>query len=136
VLIDTTVGDDRKRYGELVCFINPTIIWRSRETQEGREGCFSAGPVWGLVRRPVAVKVHAYSYEGEEFTVILEGMSARIACHEIDHLEGIRFPDRIRSNRKRHWVHTEELSDYVKQITHWQHICTSEQWDLLKQEGI
>jgi len=136
MLVDTTVDQDRKKYGELVCFINPTIVWRSRETEEGREGCFSAGPVWGLVRRPVAIKVQAYTPEGVEFTTILEDMSARIASHEIDHLAGIRFPERIRLDRKRHWVHTEELSVYVKEINHWKRTCTQKQWEQLKLHGL
>lgn len=136
ILVDTSVDQERKKYGELVCFINPTIMWRSRETEEGREGCFSAGPVWGLVRRPMAIKIQAYTPLGKEFTVILEGMSARIASHEVDHLDGIRFPDRIRSDRKRHWVHTEELPQYVKQIAHWHRQCPKEQWVTIKSSGI
>jgi len=47
VLIDTKVGPDRKNYHKLECFINPEILWRSRETEEGREGCFSAGAAIG-----------------------------------------------------------------------------------------
>lgn len=45
IMVDTAATPDRKNGGKLECFINPEIIWRSRETAEGREGCFSAGPV-------------------------------------------------------------------------------------------
>lgn len=128
VLIDTTVDETRKRYGKLVCFINPVIVWRTRETIEGREGCFSTGPVWGLVRRPLAVKIRSYDQMGRLVEQILEGFSARIACHEIDHLDGIRFPDRITNDKKRHWVYTEELLDYPEQITQWPRHCTQAQW--------
>jgi peptide deformylase len=136
ILVDTTVDESRKKYGELKCFINPVILWRSREMVEGREGCFSAGPVWGLVRRPIAIKIAACGVDGKQFTTILEGMGARIACHEIDHLEGIRFPDRIRSDRKRHWVHTDELPGYAKQIIHWKRVCTRERWEKIKSSGL
>lgn len=132
ILIDTKVDESRRHYGRLECIINPEIVWRSRETGEGREGCFSAGPVWGLVRRPVAVKIRGYDTSGEETTRILEGFSARVACHEIDHLDGIRFPERVTSDKKRHWVHTEELLDYPDQMHHWRRICTLERWEAFK----
>lgn len=132
VVIDTTIGPARKHPGKLECFINPEIIWRSRETEEDREGCFSAGPVWGLVRRPVAVKIRALNQEGAPIERIFEGFTARIAQHEIDHLDGIRFPDRIKSDRKRHWVHTEELAIYPKLIKQWPRVCSKERWERLK----
>jgi peptide deformylase len=64
IVVDTQITPARKKPGKLEVFINPEIIWRSRETEEAREGCFSAGPVWGLVRRPVAVKLRALTPEG------------------------------------------------------------------------
>ncbi|MGH7158210.1 MAG: peptide deformylase [Candidatus Saccharimonadales bacterium] len=132
VVFDTKIGTDRKKPGKLECFINPEIIWRSRETEEGREGCFSAGSVWGLVRRPVAVKIKAFITEGTRATRIFEGFQARIAQHEIDHLNGIRFPDRIKSDKKRHWVHAEKLSNYPIYISQWPRHCSYEQWLRLK----
>jgi len=129
---DIDIDLERKRPGRLVCFINPEIIWRSRETHEAREGCFSAGPVWGLVRRPVAIKVRAYSPDGELFEEVFEDFTARIIQHECDHLEGIRFPDRIRTDKKRHWVHTEEIAAYPENIHKWHRICTRERWEAFK----
>ncbi len=131
VLIDTKVREDRKQYSKLECFINPVIVWRSRETAEGREGCFSAGPVWGLVRRPLAMKIKAYDKHGHEVERIFEGFTARIAAHEIDHLEGIRFPERITLERKRHWVHTEELPSYPELIHSWPRTCSLARWHQL-----
>jgi peptide deformylase len=135
ILIDTKVSEDRQRYGKLECFINPVIVWRSRETTEEREGCFSTGPVWGLVRRPLAVKIQGYNSAGRKAQKVLEDFSARIACHEIDHLDGIRFPERIISDKKRHWVHTEELLDYPDQTRHWKRLCTMERWEDFKRAG-
>jgi peptide deformylase len=133
IVVDTQVTRDRKHNGKLECFINPEIIWRSRETEEGREGCFSAGPVWGLVRRPIAVKICATTPDGMRIERIFENFTARIIQHEIDHLDGIRFPDRINSDRKRHWVHSEELATYPAYITHWPRHCTLERWQAFKQ---
>ncbi|HSX32160.1 MAG TPA: peptide deformylase [Candidatus Saccharimonadales bacterium] len=136
IVIDTKIDQERKKPGKLECFINPEIIWRSRETEEGREGCFSAGPVWGLVRRPIAVKIRAYAPDGKQVEHIFEGFTARIVQHEIDHLHGIRFPERITSDRKRHWVHTDELKEYPKAMHHWHRICTRARWEAFKQGKI
>jgi peptide deformylase len=132
IAVDTKITPDRKKPGKLECFVNPEIIWRSRETEEAREGCFSAGPVWGLVRRPVAVKIRALTPEGRHTERIFEGFTARIIQHECDHLDGFRFADRIKSDKKRHWVHTEELQEYPKHITHWQRLCTRQRWEAFK----
>jgi peptide deformylase len=132
ILVDTKVKPSRRYFHKLECFINPEIVWRSRETEEGREGCFSTGPVCGLVRRPIAVKVRALTPEGKQTERIFEGFTARIMQHEIDHLDGIRFPDRITSDRKRHWVHAEELDDYPKRVTHWPRLCTLARWEKIK----
>jgi peptide deformylase len=131
IIIDTKIGPSRKKPGKLECFINPEIVWRSRETEEGREGCFSAGPVWGLVRRSVAVKIRALTPKGKVTERIFEGFTARIAQHEIDHLNGIRFADRITDDKKRHWVHTEELPIYPELIRKWPRTVSRERWDEL-----
>jgi peptide deformylase len=129
ILIDTKVQPSRKSLHKLECFINPEIIWRSREAEEGREGCFSTGEVWGLVRRSVAVKIRALTPDGRQTERVFEGFTARIAQHEIDHLSGIRFPERITNDKKRHWVHTEEIEAYIEHIHHWPRLCTRAQWD-------
>jgi peptide deformylase len=135
VVMDTKISADRKKPGKLECFINPEIIWRSRETEEAREGCFSAGPVWGLVRRPVAVKIRAYTAEGIRCERIFEDFTARIMQHECDHLEGMRFPERIKSDHKRHWVHAEEIPLYPANIQHWPRICSRQRWEAFKIES-
>jgi peptide deformylase len=132
IIVDIEVGANRKSLGRLQCFINPEIVWRSRETEEGREGCFSTGMVWGIVRRPAAVKIRAYTPEGKQVEHIFEGFTARIIQHEIDHLDGIRFPDRITSDKKRHWVHADELETYVQHYRHWPRICSKQRWLALR----
>jgi len=132
MVVDTKIGPERKMPGKLECFINPEIVWRSRETVEGREGCFSAGPVWGLVRRSVAIKIRAFTSEGKRIERIFEGFTARIVQHEYDHLRGIRFPELITSDKKRHWVHTEELDSYPEHIMHWPRLCSRARWEAFK----
>lgn len=132
IVIDTKVTPERKGESHLECFINPEIVWRSRETAPGREGCFSAGPVWGLVRRSVAVKLRALTAEGKVTERIFEGFTARIVQHEVDHLNGVRFPERIRTDRHRHWVHSEELLDYAKHPDGWPRTVSLAEWEVYK----
>ncbi len=132
IAVDTRVTKERKYAGRLECFINPEIIWRSRETEEWREGCFSAGPVWGVVRRAVAIKVSAFTPEGKKVERVFEGFTACIFQHEIDHLAGIRFPERIAKDSKRHWVHSEEIPTYATQYKTWPRLCDTARWEAFK----
>lgn len=132
IVVDTEVTPDRKKAGTLECFINPKIIWRSREKNEAREGCFSAGPVWGLVRRSSVVTIQAFTPDGQKVERTFEDFTARIVQHEIDHLQGIRFPDRIRTDKKRHWVHAEEIIFYPDNIQRWPRSCSLKRWQQLK----
>jgi peptide deformylase len=87
------------RVGHLV---NPTIAERSAEEQEGDEGCLSFPGLWFPCVRAERVVVNAFTMHGEP--VVLEGsdMMARCAQHEIDHLDGVLFIDRLdRATRKR-----------------------------------
>ena len=77
----------------LIEFINPEILETSGE-QEGPEGCLSVPGEYGLVKRPMHVKVRAQDRNGAFFEVEGEGLTARCFCHEIDHLEGIVFTSR------------------------------------------
>ncbi len=93
-------ADGKGARPDLKVFINPEIVEQSDETEEGREGCYSTSRVCGAVERKRRVVVKALDRNGQEFTQILEGFPARVAQHEIDHLDGIRFPQRITDDRK------------------------------------
>ena len=75
---------------ETVELINPEIIEQSG-TQEGSEGCLSIPGVYGMVCRPEIVRVRAQDRFGDTFEITCKGLSARAACHEIDHLNGVIF---------------------------------------------
>ena len=76
-------------------FVNPEIIWQSEEQQFDVEGCLSCPDEWGITQRPMTVKVKAFNEKGEEFEVEGSELIARALCHEIDHLDGILFLDRM-----------------------------------------
>ncbi|MGH9856743.1 MAG: peptide deformylase, partial [Acidobacteriota bacterium] len=109
-------------------FINPEIIESSDELEEGREGCFSTSRVCGIVERAKKVRVRAYNRQGELFEHEFEGFPARVAQHEIDHLDGIRFPDRITDDRNLHWVEENEFGDYRENWRNWAVNCSREKW--------
>ena len=74
--------------------INPEIIEISGE-QTGEEGCLSVPGKWGIVTRPDYVKVRAYDQDMEPVELEGEGLLARAFCHEIDHLSGQLYVDKV-----------------------------------------
>lgn len=88
IVIETNVPEEEDEY--VIELINPEIIESSGE-QNGPEGCLSVPGEFGLVKRPMNVKVRAQNRFGEWFEVEGTGLTARCFCHELDHLEGIVF---------------------------------------------
>ena len=74
--------------------INPVIVGSSG-AQCDVEGCLSAPGKYGEVTRPEKVIVNAFDRNGEGYEVIGEGLLARALCHEIDHLDGKVFLDKV-----------------------------------------
>jgi peptide deformylase len=87
---------------QAVALVNPEIIKRADEEEIGTEGCLSIpGYVGDDVPRSVAITVKARDPKGKEIRVKAEGWYARILQHEIDHLDGILFTDRIPAEKVR-----------------------------------
>lgn len=129
ILVDVGVDADRKNLGDLQVFINPKLLWQSEETIDGREGCYSVDSrVLGIVRRAARVKVSAYDRHGNFLTQEFSGFTARIFQHEIDHLNGIRFPDRVGEEGILQWVEEEEYPEYRKNWQHWPVRCAWSTW--------
>lgn len=80
--------------GQLLELINPRIIAYSG-TQCEKEGCLSLPGKWGKTVRPAHVTVRALNRNGEEFDVTGSDLLARALCHELDHLDGKLFIDRL-----------------------------------------
>lgn len=78
------VMDDDETFLELV---NPEIVSQEGE-QEGFEGCLSLSGLYGIVKRPMKVKVKAQDRRGNPVEYEREGITARCFCHEIEHLDG------------------------------------------------
>ena len=86
-------GDRNAQDAECV-FINPVIL-RGNGQVEREEGCLSIPGVYGPVIRKERIAVQAYNLAGEEVSGEFEGMMARIVQHEVDHLDGRLFIDRL-----------------------------------------
>ena len=84
------VGDE----DGLIELVNPRII-ESSGNQSGPEGCLSCPNEYGIVDRPMFVTVKAQDRFGKEFTIKGEGLKARAFCHELDHLDGIIFKQKV-----------------------------------------
>ena len=79
--------------------INPTLTVLTQEQEEGWEGCLSVPGMRGLVPRFTHLKYQGFDAHGNPFERTVEGFHARVVQHEVDHLDGILFPQRVRDLR-------------------------------------
>lgn len=93
VLKRIIVIDVSEEGNDPIVLINPEILETDGE-QTGEEGCLSIPGKVGTVTRPNYVKVKAFNEKMEEITVEGTALMARALCHEIDHLNGILYPER------------------------------------------
>lgn len=90
--------------------INPEIIKKSEEKEVGEEGCLSFPGLFLKIKRAKAVEIETLNLRGEKMKIKAEGFLARVFQHEIDHLDGILFIDRVGAGQ-RIW---ELLKFYIK----------------------
>ena len=90
-------GDDDVR----MALVNPEVVQASRETDKSTEGCLSIPDLEEFVTRPKTVTVRATDPDGEPVEIEADGLLARALQHEIDHLDGILFIDRVSPLKRR-----------------------------------
>jgi len=78
----------------LIKLVNPVFVLQEGE-QVVEEGCLSFPDVWGRVKRPERVVVRALDENGNEVTIEGTGPMAKCLCHELDHLDGIVFTEKL-----------------------------------------
>lgn len=81
--------------------LNPVVVESSEERDRGEEGCLSIPGVTGVVERPLRVVVEGVDRRGEPLRIEADGMLARCLQHEIDHLDGVLFVDRLSPLKRR-----------------------------------
>lgn len=102
------ISSDRMRPTAL---INP-VITKMEGKVVGQEGCLSLPGLYGDVERAEYIEVEALDRKGRPVVFELEGLPARVAQHEIDHLEGILFTDKVDVSTL-HWQHPHGAPDEI-----------------------
>lgn len=95
IVIDSNPSDDDLEARRPMHLINPEIIWRSDETVMFNEGCLSLPNQRADVERNERVRVRYIDYNGKEQELLADDLLAIILQHEIDHLDGILYIDRL-----------------------------------------
>jgi peptide deformylase len=95
---------DNPRYPHLApvpytVLVNPVITPLGEEMEEGWEGCLSVPGMRGLVPRFRRLRYRGFDAQGAPIDRTVEGFHARVVQHEVDHLDGILFPQRVRDLR-------------------------------------
>jgi len=94
--VDQVDEDGQKnRPRRLRVFVNPEIVWASAEDSPYTEGCLSVPGIESEIYRPARIRARYRNERWEECEEEAEGMLARVVQHEIDHLDGILFVDRL-----------------------------------------
>ena len=75
--------------------VNPVIVELSEETQDGDEGCLSVPGIWAPTVRAMHAVVEGFDVHGEPLRLEGSGLMARCLQHEVDHLDGVLFLDRL-----------------------------------------
>lgn len=109
------VPDDSERYPEseespLYVVINPKITVIDETLQGFWEGCLSVPGLRGYVERPRKVKVDFKDQNGEDVSLELDDFNATVFQHELDHLFGIIYVDRVKDTKQ--LMYTEEFSEF------------------------
>lgn len=133
ITIDMT-ADGSNKPQNLHVLINPKVVERSEELVPGREGCWSCGNICGNVDRSKSVTLEAVDRTGTKVEYKLFDFVARIAQHEVDHLDGVRFPDRVPESEpgRLHIVLPSEFAEYRLSWASWKNSCPREQWKRMK----
>lgn len=108
------------RYGEeinlpLTAFVNPRISYLTEEEQGFWEGCLSVPGLRGFVERPSKIKVNYLNEKGEEKEIMASGFLATVLQHELDHLQGVLYIDRIKDPKL--LSYQEEFEQFIQERT-------------------
>ena len=84
-----------------IAIVNPQVVWFSDETEKEPEGCLSIPGLEEVVERPAAVRVEGFDPTGEPLSIEADELLARALQHEIDHVDGVLFLDRVTPLKRR-----------------------------------
>ena len=113
-------------------YVNPHVTRRSAEINIDREGCYSTGRVCGIVERADSINITALDRFGNAVAETHDGFVARIFQHEVDHLDGLRFPDRITKADDLLWVEPADFGEFREHWQDWPAKCSRDKWEAIK----
>jgi peptide deformylase len=116
-IVDLAIG--KKGYSDIHVLINPEIVWASKSMLERCEGCVNLPTIWGYVYRSKRVKVKALDRSGNELLITLSGWPAILIQHEIDHLQGKLFIEKLDDPKKAFFVEEDDYQDFKRQKKKW-----------------
>lgn len=102
--------------GKVIPLINPKIIYFSQKKEKSWEGCLSVPGIYGNVLRSYKIKAKYKNLNGEEKEEVFEGFSAFIVQHEVDHLKGVLFTERIVKQKGEIYKSTGEKNEKKEEI--------------------
>ncbi len=91
ICINKEANDDKDH----LILINPKITFQSKDCDTQEEGCLSVPETFGEVKRPNKIRVKALGLNGKKIQIKAKGLFSRVLQHEIDHLDGILFIDKL-----------------------------------------
>jgi len=101
IVVDLRRQDEDEPEPRRVAVVNPVVTWSSKEVAKQTEGCLSIPGLEEVVQRPVAVTVEGQDPEGNDIVVEADDLFARALQHEIDHIDGVLFIDRVSPLKRR-----------------------------------
>ncbi len=97
MVIDLSAGEEP---GQVKVFVNPRIV-EEEGSQAGEEGCLSFPGIFEVITRPMRVRFTAFDLDMNPVEEVAEGFYARAVCHEVDHLDGVVFLERMSPLKRR-----------------------------------
>ena len=116
IVVELPADEEEGTPAEHYVFVNPEIIKTSHEVEDGQEGCLSVPGYVGEVPRYTMIVVRGQDARGKPQRIRAKDYLARIFQHEIDHLDGVLFIDRVDDPSKIHKVTSEEAAEPTAEV--------------------
>ena len=101
IVVDVPAGEGEGEEGTRLALVNPVVVETGRAKARESEGCLSVPGVHEVVSRPDRIVVEGVDPEGAPLRVEASGLLSRVLQHEVDHLDGVLFFDRISPLKRR-----------------------------------
>ena len=101
IVVDLRRQDEEDTEPQRIAIVNPVVTWESKEVEKQTEGCLSIPGLEEVVQRPAQVRVEGQDPDGNDIVIEADDLFGRALQHEIDHIDGILFVDRVSPLKRR-----------------------------------